>query len=124
MTSIERFLDAYASAYETFDPAIVAEFFHCPCIFFLHDDCVLLDTDTKIIKFLQAGLETYRANNCKTFSAKLLQHRKFGPRFGLIDVEWEMQNGDGETTMNFTTTYNVVLEKGSWKVCMITRHDQ
>ena len=124
MSDLEEFIEAYARSYETYDPARVAEFIHCPCMFFLRDACVLLETDAKVSEFMRAGLENYRANDCIHFNAQLLQQRRIGPRFALIDVEWTTRNADGETTMNFTTTYNLVSVGARWKVSMITRHDE
>ncbi len=124
MSELGDFLAAYARSYETYDSAIVADFIHCPCVFFLRDDCVLLDTRSKINEFMQTALEAYRASDCVRFKARLLDERRIGPRYALIDVEWSPENADGKRTMHFSTTYNLVRDEGSWKVSMITRHDQ
>jgi hypothetical protein len=124
MSELGDFLAAYTRSYETYDPAKVAEFIHCPCVFFIRDDCVLLDTKPKINEFIQAGLKAYRASDCVRFKARLLDERRIGPRFALIDVEWSPENAAGKRTMLFWTTYNLVRHEGDWKASMITRHDQ
>jgi hypothetical protein len=123
MSELGDFLTAYAQSYETYDPTKVANFIHCPCVFFLRDDCVLLDTRSKIDGFMRAGLQAYRARDCVQFKARLVGERRIGPRFALIDVEWSPESADGRQTMHFSTTYNLVREDGNWKVSMITRHD-
>ena len=67
MSELGEFLTAYARSYETYDPMEVAKFIHCPCTFFLRDDCVLLDTKLKINEFMQTGLKAYRATTGEPF---------------------------------------------------------
>ena len=123
MSELSGFLAAYARAYETYEPAQVAQFIHCPCVFFLKDECVLLDSPEKIAEFMRSGLKNYRANGCMRFKAQLLGEKLIGPRFAVIDVEWSPESASGERTMHFSTTYNLVRNAGSWKVALITRHD-
>jgi hypothetical protein len=123
VSELSDFLTAYAKSYESYDPAKVAEFIHCPCIFFLKGEFVLLDSPEKILDFMRAGLEAYRGNDCEHFRAELIGERKVGPRFAIIDVEWAPENASGQRTMHFSTTYNLVREAGAWKVALITRHD-
>ena len=123
MSDLADFLSIYAKAYESYDPAKVAKFFYCPCIFFLRSESTLLDTWEGIHTFLEAGLRIYRNNGCFIFKAFLHEERLVGPRYALIDVEWAPENADGLRVMNFETTYNLVKEPSGWKVAVITRHD-
>jgi len=124
MAELAEFLSAYARSYESYDPEEIAQFIHRPCVFFLRDECVLLDTKTKAIEFMEAGLEVYRANDCVRFKAQLTDERRIGPKFAIIDVEWSPENLAQKRTMHFSTTYNLIHDDGNWKVAMITRHDQ
>ena len=117
------FLTAYANSYETYDPASVAAFIHCPCIFGLGGETVLLDTNDQILDFLRTGLKTYKENDCVRFEARLLSAKRIGPHFALIDVEWSPENAAGVQTMHFSTTYNLVNVAGEWRVATIMRHD-
>ena len=123
MVEFERFLTAYAGSYETYDPASVAAFIHCPCIFGLVGDTVLLDSTDQILDFMRTGLQTYKENDCVRFKARLLSATRIGPHFALIDVEWSPENATGLRTMHFSTTYNLVNVAGEWRIVTILRHD-
>ena len=123
MTTLDEFVTHYAKAYETYDAERIAAFFFCPCVFLRQDTVVLLDSPAKIREFLGAALRSYRDNGCRHFAAKLLEGRRLGTRFALVDVGWNMTSDEGKSVMRFQTTYNVVDDTGRWKVYAITRHD-
>ena len=123
MTQLEDFILDYARSYETYDPDKVGAFINTPCTFCLGDNLVLLDTEDRIKEFMQAGLAAYKANGCVYFKARLHGERRIGSSFAMIYVEWSPENADGERTMHFSTSYNLVKHAGSWKVVLITRHD-
>ena len=123
MSELQEFLENYAKSYESYDPIRVAGFIFCPCMFLLRDKCVLLDTNEKIKAFMADGLKNYRSNGCVHFTSRLLDERRIGPSFAIIDVEWSPENAEGQRTMHFSTTYNLVHNEGRWQVSTITRHD-
>jgi len=123
MSELEEFLAAYAASYETYDPAKVAVHIYTPCIFFIRDECILLDEKSKTLDFLRSGLQAYKESDCIRFKARLLSAKRIGPHFALIDVEWSPENASGIRTMHFSTSYNLVKDNLDWKVSMITRHD-
>ena len=122
-TRVDEFVTQYAKAYEAYDDERIAEFFFCPCVFLRQDTVVVLDTPAKIRDFLGTALRSYRDNGCTKFVARLLESRRLGTRFALVDVGWTMTSAEGKTVMQFQTTYNVVDDTGRWKIYVITRHD-
>ena len=120
---LDEFVTQYAKAYEAYDAERIAEFFFCPCVFLRQDTAVLLDTPAKIRDFLGTALLSYRVNGCTNFVAKLLEGRRLGTRFALVDLGWTMTSTGGKMVMQFQTTYNVVDDTGRWKIYAITRHD-
>ena len=124
MSEFKEFLDSFARAHESFDNAQVGEFLHCPCLFFIRDECILLGTRSEVFEFIRTGIEAYRANNCVHFSARLTSERKIGPRFAIIDVDWTGSNANSETVVSFSTTFNLVRDQSRWKIAVMMRHDE
>jgi hypothetical protein len=119
----DEFVAQYAKPYEAYDREGITEFIFCPCRFLRQDTLVLLDTPAKILDFLEMGLRSYRDAGCAKFIARLLESRRLSARFGLVDIGWTMTRADGTTAMEFRTTYNVIDDRGRWRIYAITRHD-
>jgi hypothetical protein len=119
----DEFVAQYAKPYEAYDREGIADFFFCPSMFLRQDTVVLLDTPARILDFLATGLRSYRDAGCVKFIARPLETRRLGARFGLVDVGWTMTKTDGTIAMEFQTTYNVIDDRGRWRIYAITRHD-
>ena len=127
MTSqpLDEFVANYAKAYVCEDARIaeIIEFFFCPCMFLRQDTVVLLDTPTKIRDFFAASVRSFRDSGCMNSVGRLVEGRRIGPRFALVDVAWTMTTTQGTPVMQFQTTYNLIADAGRWKIYAITRHD-
>jgi hypothetical protein len=120
----DEFLTQYAKASESYDRERIAGFFYCPCTFLRGETVVLLDTPEKVREFLAIGFRAYGDSGCVNFVARLLSARSLGKRFGLIDVDWTITSAEGKPVMHFQTTYNLIDDRGQWKIYAITRHDE
>lgn len=105
---LHEFVAEYGKAYVCEDARIpqIPEVFFCPSMFLRRDTVVRLDAPAKIHDFLQTSVRAFRDDGSMNSGGRLVEGRRVGPRFALVEVAWAVTSAECATVMQVTTTYN------------------
>jgi len=118
MNSLEKYFEAYAACYLTFDCDALLNFFHYPCI--IHDmgGVHLIDSEEALRLYERPMLEQLRSHDA-TFVKSEVKHMKIAahPLSSLsCTVGYILRNSDGKILLDFDYDYVLVGEEGAWQI--------
>lgn len=120
---IRQFIAAYDAAFQTFDGAKIAPFYHAPCITVRADGSVhSFQTRPEIEKFFAGVAQKYKADGLRGGAFYDLDVVPIGGRSVLATVTWEQWREDKSVLRKWRHSYNLVRTDNSWQILASTFH--
>ncbi len=104
----EAFFDRFATAFATFDAAVVAELFATPGVALRKNGSIVaLTTREDVVRYYQAALDSYRRDECRSCRWTELELIPMGRRSVLAAVTWELLREDGSLLAQWRQSYGL-----------------
>lgn len=117
------FLDSYVAAFEAFDPARIAGFYHAPCLTVRGDGEVMtFASRAEIRDFFVTVIETYRAVGMVSFAFDDVETESLGDAAVTLTCRWRMLGDDASTLRTWRQTYVVGRSDGDWVILSSVFH--
>ena len=122
-TQARGFFDRFATAFASFDAAMVAELFATPGVAHRRDgSLVALTAREDVLRYYQAALDNYHRNGCRSCRWLDLEVTPMGSRSMLAAVTWELLREDGSVVSRWRQSYGLSQSEAGPKIFASSMH--
>jgi hypothetical protein len=122
-TQAEAFFDRFATAFATFDAAVVAELFATPGVALRKDGSIVaLTTREDVVRYYQAALDSYRRDECHSCRWAELELTPMGRRSVLAAVTWDLLREDGSVVTQWRQSYGLSFSEAGPRIFASAMH--
>lgn len=118
----EKLFRDYALAFDSFDAARVAAFFHCPLLLVGKDGAISLTTESAIQGYTKGLLSYHREQGYARASVRDVEVQTQGPNLAITRVRWQVYRADDSLLWEWSNSYNLIDDDG-WKILVATTHE-
>jgi hypothetical protein len=120
---VRQFLAAYDEAFQTFEGARIAPFYHAPCVTVRGDGSIhSFQTRPEIESFFGGVAQKYRSDGLHGGTFYDLEVIPIGSRSLLATVTWEQWRADRSVLRKWRQSYNLIKTEGGWQILAATFH--
>ena len=119
----EAFFDRFATAFATFDAALVAELFATPGVALRKDGSIVaLTTREDVVRYYHAALDSYRRAECRSCRWAELELTPMGRRSVLAAVTWDLLREDGSVLTQWRQSYGLSFSEAGPRIFASAMH--
>lgn len=112
----------YAAAFDAFDAAAIASFYHCPCLLVNGDATTALTSEGMVLDNMQALVEQHRSQRAGRALASIVRVENLAPNLATVGVGWQVFAVDGALLWEFGNTYDLADYGEGWKILTSIAH--
>ncbi|MDU8911791.1 DUF4440 domain-containing protein [Aestuariicoccus sp. MJ-SS9] len=122
-TKAEAFLNAYVSAFEAFDAARIADFYHSPCLTVRGDGQVMtFATGAEAFDFFSTVIGSYQDIGMTAFAFSEVEVASLGNAAVRLTCHWQMLREDASIIRAWHQTYVIRCSKDKWTILSSVFH--
>lgn len=119
---LHRLFAAYAHAFDAFDAAGIAAFYHLPCLMVRASSVALFTTCDALQKNMEDLLAMHRLQDFGTAEFADLHVVDLEDALAIVAVTWTIHTRAHAVLWQFGTTYNLLRTTDGWKILVATTH--
>ena len=121
---IEKFLEVYLSAFLSFSPTAITEFYEYPAIFYTESGEVVSFDKSQFLDNSKAMLANYKKLGVVNLDFTIQDNSQLSNSLRLVSVQWTFTNKSYETIYTSTTRYIVKEAEGGLKITSVIMVDE
>ena len=123
LESFEPYFSDYAEAFNRFDVAAIASFYHCPCLMISARGVAPLLTAAAISGNTEGLLAHHREQGYGKAIADAVTTQLQRQSFAVVTVGWHILRADGASLWRFANTYDLIDHGSGWRIAVSTTHE-
>ncbi len=119
---VTAYFERYAAAIDAFDAEAITAFFQVPCTMVNNDYAAHLMTPEAVLSNMRAICAYHTREGYGRARPTDVRVRETSPQVRLAEVDWEVDDREGQPLWRFTNTYQLTKYEDDWRILVSTTH--